>query len=141
MLAANSDSAGFTFCKPAECDVFDGHEALIAKSQEARRNTKSMMEILRPFLEGLGYKDGKIVSPSDFAKEGHLEVNLFDKEGNMKTSVQLKVNTDELLFFTTGLKKEFQISSMHLRRILKNMSQIKFKMRTYSLQVIQVSLR
>lgn len=92
-----TDSVGFTFSKPAECEVFDGHESLVAKSQEARRNTKKLTEKLRPFLEGLELRDEKIVPPADFAKNGCVEVNLFDKEGKMKTSVQLKVDTDELI--------------------------------------------
>lgn len=52
-LKANESSAGFSFTKPKECDPFPGSEMLIADSQEARRNTKEMIEKLRPFWEGI----------------------------------------------------------------------------------------
>ncbi len=90
-------TVGFTFCKPAECEIFDGYESLISVSQEAKRNTKSLMEELRPFMEGLQIKEDKISPPDNFAKEGFISVNLFDKDGNLKTSVPLKADADELL--------------------------------------------
>lgn len=46
-------NAGFSFSKPKECDAFPGSETLISDSQEARRNTKQLMEALRPFWEGI----------------------------------------------------------------------------------------
>jgi len=46
-------SAGFSFSKPKECDEFPGSETLISNSQEAKRNTKQLMEALRPFWEGI----------------------------------------------------------------------------------------
>lgn len=45
--------AGYSFTKPKECDNFPGSETLISSSQEARRNTKQLMEALRPFWEGI----------------------------------------------------------------------------------------
>ena len=44
-------SAGFSFFKPTECDDFAGSEVLISSSQEAKRNTKQLMEALRPVWE------------------------------------------------------------------------------------------
>lgn len=51
--AEEEGTSGFTFSKPKECDEFPGSETLISDSQEARRNTKQLMEALRPFWEGI----------------------------------------------------------------------------------------
>lgn len=40
---------GFSFSKPKECDSFPRSETLISNSQKARRSTKQLMEVLRPF--------------------------------------------------------------------------------------------
>lgn len=45
------DSVGFSFFKPTECEDFPGSEVLISTSQEAKRNTKQLMEALRPVWE------------------------------------------------------------------------------------------
>lgn len=59
-------SAGFSFTKPKECDDFPGSETLISDSQEARRNTKQLMEVLRPFWEGIiGVETSKNVQPKN----------------------------------------------------------------------------
>lgn len=50
---SEESTVGFSFSKPKECDAFPGSETLISNSQEARRNTKQMMEALRPFWEGI----------------------------------------------------------------------------------------
>lgn len=59
------DSAGFSFSKPRECDSFPGSETLISNSQEAKRNTKQLMEALRPFWEGIIGVDEKTNQRSD----------------------------------------------------------------------------
>lgn len=51
--AEEEGTSGFTFSKPKECDEFPGSETLISDSQEAKRNTKQLMEALRPFWEGI----------------------------------------------------------------------------------------
>lgn len=51
--AEEKEFAGFSFSKPKECDDFPGSETLISNSQEAKRNTKQLMEALRPFWEGI----------------------------------------------------------------------------------------
>lgn len=121
---ANEESAGFSFSKPKECDAFPGSETLISDSQEARRNTKQLMEALRPFWEGIigvadnqnsteetenennqettgtksynGYifrNDEKCKFP---IKDGAIEVNLFDRDGNPKSKCKLYIeNPDE----------------------------------------------
>ncbi|MCL4102001.1 hypothetical protein [Fibrobacter sp. HC4] len=55
LLLPNEDKLlyGISFSKPEECSLFDGSEVLVDNSQEARRNTKQLMEKLRPFWEGL----------------------------------------------------------------------------------------
>lgn len=70
--AEEEGTSGFTFSKPKECDEFPGSETLISDSQEARRNTKQLMEALRPFWEGIvaiADKDEKSGSKSEEEKE------------------------------------------------------------------------
>lgn len=116
-------SAGFSFSKPKECDSFPGSEALISNSQEARRNTKQLMEALRPFWEGIigveeksedlknnaenkEYKasDTEIYNGYIFRndeeckfpiKDGAIEVDLFDKEGNRKAKQKLYIENKD----------------------------------------------
>ena len=44
---------GFSFSKPKEGEDFVGSETLVSNSQEAKRNTKQLMEALRSFWEGI----------------------------------------------------------------------------------------
>lgn len=70
--AEEEGTSGFTFSKPKECDEFPGSETLISDSQEARRNTKQLMEALRPFWEGIvaiADKDAESGSKSEEAAE------------------------------------------------------------------------
>lgn len=70
--AEEEGTSGFTFSKPKECDEFAGSETLISDSQEARRNTKQLMEALRPFWEGIvaiADKDAESGSKSEEAAE------------------------------------------------------------------------
>lgn len=68
-LKANESSAGFSFTKPKECDPFPGSEMLIADSQEARRNTKEMIEKLRPFWEGILAREEETDTEEDILAE------------------------------------------------------------------------
>lgn len=111
-------SAGFSFSKPKECDAFPGSEILISNSQEARRNTKQLMEALRPFWEGIigieeddleeyFYEDennivtynGYIFRDDDECKfpikDEAIEVDLFDKDGNRKAKQKLYIKNEE----------------------------------------------
>ena len=89
--ASKDSSVGYSFFKPAECDIFNGSEVLLSNSQEAKRNTKSLMEKLRPFMETLTMNDdGEILATVDY--QGEIKVDLFDKNGNMKTAIPLKLN-------------------------------------------------
>ncbi len=108
-------SAGFSFSKPKECDAFPGSETLISDSQEAKRNTRQLMEALRPFWEGiLGTEDGQEAASqenrqegtvsyegyvfengeSQFPiKEGAVTVDLFDKDGRRQANQKLYVKS------------------------------------------------
>lgn len=103
------DSVGFSFSRPKECDDFPGSETLISNSQEARRNTKQLMEALRPFWEGIvgiddnsceyseelvsynGYLFKKSSVIQSIATDGEIIVDLFDKNGNSKKGQKLFV--------------------------------------------------
>ncbi|MGN0482094.1 MAG: hypothetical protein ACI4HI_00940 [Lachnospiraceae bacterium] len=117
------DSAGFSFSKPKECDAFPGSETLISNSQEARRNTKQLMEALRPFWEGIigiatkedkneeKEKDESEKKNNPIAyhgylfrndeeckfpiEEGYIKVDLFDKDGNRKSEQRLYVENED----------------------------------------------
>lgn len=118
---SNEETAGFSFSKPKECDAFPGSETLISDSQEARRNTKQLMEALRPFWEGIiGIADdenssvenknaenkSEIISYNGYIfrndeeykfpiKDGIIEVDLFDKDGNRKSKHQLHIENQD----------------------------------------------
>lgn len=112
------ETAGFTFSKPKECDEFPGSETLISDSQEARRNTKQLMEVLRPFWEGIiavadneSESDSKKESKGTISyngyvfrndseyqfpiKDGYVEVDLFDKDGNRKAKQKLYIENQD----------------------------------------------
>lgn len=107
-------SVGFSFSKPKECNEFPGSETLIANTQEARRNTKQLIEVLRPFWEGIiseadessfeqpdGTKshDGYIFKNTEDEKfpigdDGNISVDLFDKEGKLQSGFKLAINNN-----------------------------------------------
>lgn len=71
---------GISFILPPECKRFGGSELLLNNSQEAKLNTKIMMEALRPFWEkNEGYE----------AKE-FLTINLTNKNGDSQAGMKLK---------------------------------------------------
>lgn len=82
--AEEDGTSGFTFSKPKECDEFPGSETLISDSQEARRNTKQLMEALRPFWEGIvaiadkdaesGSKSEDVAEEPDGESEGNQTI-------------------------------------------------------------------
>lgn len=110
-------TVGFTFSKPKECDEFAGSETLISDSQEARRNTKQLMEVLRPFWEGIIAIADKEDSKNDnenqtivyngyvfkndedckfpIKDDSYIEVDLFDKDGNRKSKQKLYIENQE----------------------------------------------
>lgn len=77
------------FTLPPECEKFAGHETLISSAQEARRNTKELMEKLRPLWEGKD--DGELY------KDGILSVNLIDTKGKQTAGFSLDIDKNKIL--------------------------------------------
>lgn len=80
---------GISFLKPTECKKFAGSEILLSNSQEAKLNTKQLMEKLRPLWE-------KYEGYEKIYENGVIKVNLFDKDGKPKMNFELNIETDEL---------------------------------------------
>lgn len=92
-----------TFFKPAECAPFSGSELLISSSQEAKLNTRQLMEKLRCFWEsGVGIelpevkRSSQLESELNAIREGAIKVSLFDKKGHLHPNLELKVEEAEL---------------------------------------------
>lgn len=77
------------FEKHPEKDAFAGSEKLLNTSQEAKINTKTLCEILRPFWEG------DTNSPLDLS-QGNFSVNLTDVNGQVQVSFELDVDEEAL---------------------------------------------
>lgn len=71
----------FTFTLPAQCQRFSGSEMLIADSSEARYNTKSLMEALRPVWENPDSSE----KAQEFDESGCLMVTLLHSDGSVDT--------------------------------------------------------
>ncbi len=88
VFRANQDKLredNITFSLPAECHPFPGSESLISNSQEAKLNTRQLMEKLRPFWE----------RDTDYAalyQNGVIKLSLFTRSGEQKLNYQLDVN-------------------------------------------------
>ncbi len=80
---------GIQFEKHPEKDAFAGSEKLLNTSQEAKINTKTLCELLRPFWEA--DKDSSL----DLS-QGSLSLNLTDESGLVLTGFELDVNEEEL---------------------------------------------
>ncbi|WP_240451693.1 hypothetical protein [Helicobacter sp. L8] len=76
----------FPFKKAAESQAFLGSETLLNNSQEARTNTKTLVEKLRPLWEG-----------GEFEDEGELRLNLFDRNGQQIAGISLDFSATEVL--------------------------------------------
>lgn len=100
-----------TFFLPNECSVFSGSEMLLSTSQEARLNTKQLMEKLRCFwesgalinLDESGKLKTKTVNENPDIKsglnaimEGTIKVSLFDKNGTIHPNIELSVSANKL---------------------------------------------
>jgi len=75
------------FILPPECQPFMGSEMLLANTREAKINTKTLMEKLRPFWEA---------SDEEMLDEGSVVCNLFDKDANQILNVDLSVDKEHL---------------------------------------------
>lgn len=79
-------AAGITFTPPRNEALFDGSELLFTASREARANTVTLCELLRPLWE-----EGRLSDDGT----GLLQANFLDREG-ATASIELKVNEDAL---------------------------------------------
>lgn len=79
------------FFKPAECKEFAGQQMLISNSQEARLNTRQLMEKLR----GLWQDDDPEAIKA--IESGKIKLLLFNKQGKTEVNFELAVNKEELL--------------------------------------------
>lgn len=117
LKGADGNNEGFTFYKPVFCNTFPGSEVLISNSQEAKRNTKALVEALRPFWEGLSYYESiqevaendntsniilssngnyYILDPNcKIISDGYIGVTLFDKAGNPHMNFRLEIDNVE----------------------------------------------
>ncbi|WP_270771116.1 hypothetical protein [Intestinibacter bartlettii] len=80
---------GITFTLPVDCVRFKGSEVLLSNSQEAKLNTKQLMEKVRPLWEGkenIQELESGIIS----------SITLFDKTGKQVTGIELQVDIEEL---------------------------------------------
>lgn len=99
------------FFKPQERSVFSGSEMLLSTSQEARLNTRQLMEKLRCFWESGSIVDDNNENAKEdnisecetieneilnSIKEGIIKVTLFNKSGNVIPNVELKVDEKKL---------------------------------------------
>ncbi len=108
------------FTLPPEGTPFVGSEPLLAQTREAKMNTKTMMEALRPFWEN---------EESHGLDEGTVTLNLFNKEGQLLTNIELtitesyleKILKDRIQMgvesFFHGLRKAFSHQSLDLSSI------------------------
>ncbi|HCA55183.1 MAG TPA: hypothetical protein DEO95_06860 [Ruminococcaceae bacterium] len=123
-------SAGFSFTRPKECKPFAGSEMFIADSQEARRNTKQVMEALRPFWEGIvgisGEEEGNHPSCVEYEgywfrndeecrfpiDDGILKVDLFDKDGKRHQNQVLYITNND-----NGISIDLKLTAILEQRI------------------------
>lgn len=92
VFRANQDKLredGITFSIPAECHPFPGSESLISDSQEAKLNTRQLMEQFRPFWE----RDNNYAS---LYQSGKVKLPLFTRSGEQKLNYELDVNIQSL---------------------------------------------
>ena len=77
------------FILPPECDEFLGSETLLSLSREAKMNTKTLMEKLRPFWES------NEEEMSNF-ENATLEVNLSDVDAKQHANFELDIDIKEM---------------------------------------------
>ena len=112
------DFNGAEFTLPPECDTFLGSETLISVSQKAKRNTKQLIEKLRPYWENIDFEytvrlpydstphklnnvkhkelDEKSLKIIDNIKKGFIRVDLFDNSGQLIPDFELDIYNEDL---------------------------------------------
>jgi len=111
------------FILPPECHKFMGSETLLSQSQEAKMNTKMVMEKLRPLWEN----DTERLSEFE---QGTLKVNLVDAHGKQQANFELKLNREALIEILTnridkGIKNFFEALRLAFANAKQNVSTIK----------------
>lgn len=87
---------GITFTLPVDCVRFKGSEILISDSQEAKLNTKRLMEKVRPIWENNKDVDD-FENKIQQLESGTIELDhIYDKSGNPVTRIDLIVDIEEL---------------------------------------------
>ena len=93
VFKANKDKLikdNITFYKPAQCDDFAGYELLLSDSQEAKLNTKQLMEKLRGYWQQDEEEVIKEIS------EGKIKLLLFNNKGETNPGFELIVDKEML---------------------------------------------
>lgn len=115
-----TEYVGFSFTLPPECVKPSGCETTIKNTPSAKRNTKQLMEVLRPFWEGIigiaedkedSSEDVESVSEETIEYNGYLfrncemiknlketgvvSVSLFDNNGEMQSEQTLYVQKED----------------------------------------------
>ena len=114
-LLKKGEFKGIEFTLPQGCQLFLGSETLISGSQKAKRNTKQLMEKLRPYWENIDCnnihhtdfdtelqsrkKINKNLSPEesriiDQISKGFIKVDLFDNSGTLIKDFELDICND-----------------------------------------------
>ncbi len=75
------------FIKPVECEEFLGSDILISESQEAKLNTKQLIEKLRPIWENTQEKS---------SIKNSIKLNLYNSKGEQISGISLVVDVAEL---------------------------------------------
>lgn len=104
-----------TFYKPVECKEFLGSEMLLSNSQEARLNTRLLMEKLRGLWQNDSEEDIKAI------EGGSVKLQLFTSAGKLVPNFELQVNREELLRILTeriekGVRNFFDALYLNLER-------------------------
>ncbi len=114
---SKTESVGFSFTVPHGCIVPSGCETTVKNTPSAKRNTKQLMEVLRPFWEGIisvasDEKDaedeensktknycGYVFRNDETVKfpvnDGSITVDLFDNNGNFHPGQKLYIDKQE----------------------------------------------
>lgn len=82
--------ADISFTKPHGCENFPGSETLVKDSQEAKLNTKQLMETVRGLWEHNNPEQIKNI------EAGSVKVNLFSNKGERVQNFELKTDKAEL---------------------------------------------
>lgn len=82
--------ADISFTRPHGCENFPGSESLVKESQEAKLNTKQLMETVRGLWEHNNPEQIKNI------ESGAVKVNLFSNKGERVQNFELKTDKTEL---------------------------------------------